>query len=93
MMKRMKTNLKVKTKCKLILQLIILKKIKYLLKLSKKETTKKVWKKTKMRKKKVHQTNKKMSKKEKKWERVQLKMSQEQLRAVKSLQNQKQKRF
>ena len=89
----MKTNLKVKTKCKLILQLIILKKIKYLLKLSKKETTKKVWKKTKMRKKKVHQTNKKMSKKEKKWERVQLKMSQELLRAVKSLQNQKQKRY
>jgi hypothetical protein len=34
-----------------------------------------------------------MSKKEKKWVRVQLKMSQELLRAVKSLQNQKQKKF
>jgi hypothetical protein len=72
----------------------MLKKIKYLLKLFKKEKPKKVWMmKTKKMMKKVHLMNKKMFKKEKKWARVQLKMSQEQLQAVKSLLNLRPKKF
>ena len=72
----------------------MLKKIKYLLKLFKKEKPKKVWMmKTKKMKKKVHLMNKKMFKKEKKWARVQLKMSQELLQAVKSLLNLRPKKF
>jgi hypothetical protein len=72
----------------------MLKKIKYLLKLFKKEKPKKVWMmKTKKMMKKVHLMNKKMFKKEKKWARVQLKMSQELLQAVKSQLNLRPKKF
>ena len=74
----------------MILQLKMLRKIQYNLKLCKKEIIKKVWKKIKMM---MNMRNKKKYKREKKLVRVQLKMSREQLQIVKNLLNQKLRKY
>ena len=74
----------------MILQLKMLRKIQYNLKLCKKEIIKKVWKKIKMM---MNMRNKKKYKREKKLGRVQLKISREQLQIVKNLLNQKLKKY